>query len=417
MRSPIIALIAVPLITIPAAGAPAATASATPTTPNTTASLVKTVRVDVDGDGVADTVKLFHLEGKKFKLQVITATKKSSVRFTSAVSKDNGVDSVWYGASKMDRVAGAELVVLRWTTKAVKGKATIPVGVYTWRKGKLVAQKAPTSPRGSGWRLSTSYTNFSQGYRFFMKSGKRYVDTAYLDMGPEGENWRGKTTRSVWKHKKWVKVSTRKVNLNAIAAARYQGMHGVPFLVSTGSADIDGDGRGDSLVYERLVDNRGGFMSGVWRLTVHSAAGHSASAKVASSSINDPLVGAALVDGVAGRELVFERSEDDPRWQIFTWRGNALVADPAPVSCDTYLAWSPCGEEISTNFTFSAINGERYVVAKDTLAGASEGEVRFNKSVWRSGKWALVSAWREIYSREQMAKFEAGLFGLQIYQL
>jgi hypothetical protein len=173
-----------------------------------------TVSVDVDGDGKADTVELYKVAASRYLLQVTTASRVSGVFFTSTFPEDWGEPTAWFGAAKVDKVTGYELMVYLW------GGDGVGFTVYTWRSGRLVTEKAPAAPLVKGWYLG------SQGYRFFTSHAKRYVDVSALTANTAGTRWSGKIIRSKWKGDHWAKVSTRTVKLTTAQAAAYQGFNG-----------------------------------------------------------------------------------------------------------------------------------------------------------------------------------------------
>jgi len=181
---------------------------------------VVTTTVDVDGDGKPDTVEVIKITETRYLLQVTTASRISGVFFTSTFPGDWGEPSPWYGAAKLDKAAGYELMVHLW------GGDGVGSAVYTWRSGRLVTETAPAAPLVKGWYQGGPLP-LAQGYKFFDKSGRRYVDVSALDSNAAGTIWSGKIIRSVWKSGKWVKVSTRTVKLTTAQAAAYQGFKGV----------------------------------------------------------------------------------------------------------------------------------------------------------------------------------------------
>ena len=174
--------------------------------------------MDVDGDGLVDTVELFKMPATRYLIQVTTATRISGVFFNSTYPGDWGEPDPWFGAAKLDKAKGYELMVYRW------GGDGVGFTVYTWRSGRLVAEKAPAAPLVSGWYLG------GQGYRFFDSKGKRYVDVSALAGNTAGTIWTGKVVRSVWKSDHWAKLSTRKVKLSTAKANAYIGFNGVTIL-------------------------------------------------------------------------------------------------------------------------------------------------------------------------------------------
>jgi hypothetical protein len=183
-------------------------------------TVLNTVSVDVDGDGAVDTVEVLKYSDTKYLLQVTTATRVSGVFFTSTYPADWGETSPWFGAAKIDKAAGYDLLVYKW------GGDGVGFTVYTWRSGALVSEKAPAAPLAKGWYLG------GQGYRFFNSKGKRYVDVSHLTVNAAGTVWSGKIIRSVWSAGKWKKISTRTVKLSTAKADPYIGFNGAPLIVS-----------------------------------------------------------------------------------------------------------------------------------------------------------------------------------------
>lgn len=175
-----------------------------------------TVKVDVDGDGRKDAVKVTKLSSTKYKVAVTTAKKKSSsISITSTFETDWGSNPYW-GAAKLDKVKGHELLV------ATGGSDGWTTTVLTWRKNKLVRQAAPKE-RGTkyGWYAAALPDWLLSGYRFYTKSGKRYVEQYTLfKMGTP--RWEGRITTSKWTSTGWKKVGkTKVVSLTDAKAKKY----------------------------------------------------------------------------------------------------------------------------------------------------------------------------------------------------
>lgn len=193
-----------------------ATATAAPATPEfapTAAKPVK-VKVDVDGDGRKDTVKVTRLSTNRYKVAVTTAKgRKKSIKITSTIETDWGMDPYW-GAAKLDKVKGHELLL---ATGAGDGYTTT---VLTWRKGKLVKEAAPKarSAKYAWYSLGTDWGR--HGYRFYSKNGKRYVEQ--FSLFKQGTpRWEGTLVTSKWTAKGWKKIKTKQVSLTTTKAKKY----------------------------------------------------------------------------------------------------------------------------------------------------------------------------------------------------
>lgn len=170
-------------------------------------TLVKTVVLDVDGDGRADTFKLYKLSTTKWRAKVVTAKgRTASKTFTSTIVRDWGYASPWGGAAHLDGVRGYEVKLL------TGGGDGVTELVLTWRSGALKAEKAPASPWKLGW-YEGGPGGFGHGYAFFTSAGGvHYVDTYGLTETASGK-LKGTVIRSTWKSAKWTKVKTTKVKL------------------------------------------------------------------------------------------------------------------------------------------------------------------------------------------------------------
>ena len=170
-------------------------------------TLVKTVKLDIDGDRRADTFRLSRLSTTKWKATVVTAKgRTASKTFTSTIVRDWGYASPWGGAARLDGVRGYEVKLL-----TVGGDGVSEI-MLTWRSGALKAEKAPASPWRLGW-YEGGPGGFGHGYAFFTsKKGVRYVDTYGLTKTTSGK-LKGTVIRSKWTSAGWTKVKTTKVNL------------------------------------------------------------------------------------------------------------------------------------------------------------------------------------------------------------
>ena len=183
----------------------------------------RTVYVDVDGDRHADEVTVEQNGPNTFVVNVVTHAGADDVaQVTSTIDDDWGIEP-WYGAAKLDKVKGYELLLL------TSGGDGVMFRVLTWRNGALVAQRAPkTLMKGShDWYLaSLGWARF--GYRFTSVNGHRYVRD--FELYASGKYWKGTIVKSVWKAGAWKKVSSTKVNLTKSQAKRYDRIGGVTII-------------------------------------------------------------------------------------------------------------------------------------------------------------------------------------------
>ena len=203
---------------VPPDGAAAAVPHALPANVAT-----RTVSVDVDGDNQADAVTIEQNGADTFVVNVVTAAGQDDVvQFTSTIDDDWGIEP-WYGAARLDRVKGYELLVL------TSGGDGVMFRVLTWRNGGLVLERAPKKlMKGAyDWYLaSLDWARF--GYRFSTSNGKRYVRD--FELFRNGKYWKGTIVKSVWKSGTWTKLSSRKVTLTNKQARRYNGLSGVTVI-------------------------------------------------------------------------------------------------------------------------------------------------------------------------------------------
>lgn len=185
--------------------------------------VTRTVSVDVDGDGRADTVTVEQSGADLFVVNVVTAAGEDDVvQFVSTIDDDWGIEP-WYGAARLDKVKGYELLLL------TSGGDGATFRVLTWRSGALVFERAPKKLiKGSyDWYLAgMDWARF--GYRFSTVDGRRYVRD--FELFKSGRYWKGTIVKSVWKSGTWVKVASRKVKLTAKQAKRYDGLSGVTVI-------------------------------------------------------------------------------------------------------------------------------------------------------------------------------------------
>lgn len=203
---------------VPSTSAATAVPSALPAQVDT-----RVVSVDVDGDGALDEVVVEQNGADTFVVNVVTAAGADDVvQFTSTIDDDWGIEP-WYGAARLDRVKGHELLLLTW------GGDGVAFRVLTWRHGGLVWQKAPKSRIGTAYEWYLADLGWARyGYRFTTKDGKRYVRD--FELVASGTKWKGTIVKSVWKNGAWTKLYSKRVTLTTKQAKAYNGLSGVTVI-------------------------------------------------------------------------------------------------------------------------------------------------------------------------------------------
>ena len=267
------------------------------------ATPVRHVVTDVDGDGSPDQVTQNYLGARQFELAVTTKGASATVRFTSYVDTDETPASdTWYGASAIDGHAGSELIVNLFTASSATYRENVVLGVYTWRSGRLVAEKAPAAPWGRAWVVNASGSGQARGYRFFTSNGHRYVDATRLTEG--NTRWTGTVTRSVWRHGEWVKASTRRAASVADPAWKATGIAGPKLLQGQLSADVDGDGTADLVA---------AYRTGSAHYLVRASTATRKVEKTLSAFVDPPFLGAAQTRRHRRRRADVHRRPGRPR--------------------------------------------------------------------------------------------------------
>lgn len=150
----------------------AAPAAAAPPAPLFTAAKVITKeKVDVDGDGVKDSVTVSRVATEKYKIAVKTAAgESSSLTVASNIYERYGVSPL-AAAAELDGEKGYELIFGLFK-RDIRGWY-----VLTWRDGEIVRERAP-APRPSSdefmWRTGSTGP-ITRGYTFYTTEGGRYV--------------------------------------------------------------------------------------------------------------------------------------------------------------------------------------------------------------------------------------------------
>ena len=381
-------------LTVAAISTPAQASPVQPAEP-ATPTVLRTVRVDVNGDGKADTVTVTALGGTQYELKVVTAKATASVTFTSVA--DAAAWQVWQGAAKLDGVRGNELIV---GTDGGVGQIGA-LAVYTWRKGSLVAEAAPAAPGTPGW-----WAGDSHGFRFFTSGGRAHVDVTDLTGVVTSGRSTAKIVRSVWRNGKWVRTSTRTVKLSATRVENYVNLHAPSILVKQAKIDMDGDGKLDAVSYRLLAPN-------TQQTRIVTAKG-----KVIKRSISatrdysgPPLI--ATIDGVPGAELVYSDG-DSYTWKVLTLRKGKLVIAPSP---EGGRLWTRTPEGGGENYDLASVNGQWQVTTRVFNEYAVPTTMNWTRYLWVSGKWVKDSAWTTNVTEDEAGAMCHGFCGVTITQL
>lgn len=397
-----------------ATGAPSASAFIEPA--ESTPHVLKRLLTDVTGDGRKDDVALVSVGADRFRLTVTAARSGtvSSVEFTSQLTDRMPADAALYGAASLDGTKGMEVIVQRWNRELAMVSQAVDLTIYTWRGGKLVSERAPKGGWKSGWHFGDGTTNVTQGYRFFDKSGRRYIDVSALTFKAIREGrWVGKITRSVWRKGAWVKLSTRRVTLTQTQAEPYLRYDGPAVLKSILAADVDGDARLDEVRYYQYRDLTD---AGKFRLKVTTATGRVGTRNF-TALVGEPLIGLADIDGAPGDEVLLYVTYDQPTWQVLTWRNGKLSVEPGPARCGgpAGKSWAGCSEEAFVQMTFSRQDGTAYVEFLTTSSHWDEGGTALiDRSAWQSDAWMKVSSRSEELTEEQRGALCSGFCGVAI---
>ena len=376
----------------------------------TSPAVVKHVSTDDDGDHTRDSVSLTYLGSNQFALTATTTKGKSStVTFTSRVdTKWAPATDTWYGASAIDGRKGSELIVNKFTKATAGSRANVALAVYTWRSGKLVAAKAPSSRWGKAWKVNATLAGEARGYNFFTKSGHRYVDANRMTTGKYTRPWNGYVTRSVWRGGTWVKLWTHKaktVKTSALRAWGQVGIAGPNLLLGQVNVDVDGDGRTDLVGYYR-----DGFDLHMFR--VATAAGRTVYVGYQTEP-DSAFIGAAQLDGVAGDELIAEIGSEGPVWTVFSWSDYTIRETPMPAlygGTGGSIPWQGHSDEAITNLRFYTAGGSAYVETGWIWYENSilSDPVNFATSVWQDGKWVKQSQEQRVLNGAERATFHQG---------
>lgn len=194
-------------------GAVGTTAHASTSVPsNDSVRKVKT-RIDVDGDNKRDVVRTKRLRHGNMRVIVRTHRGKRMTRVVRAVETSR---AHWHGATRIDGVRGAELVVSRGQIGD-----SAPFTVFTERRGKLVRLRAPKAAHNWGINTGPSAMNG------FERHGKgRATTLTYNTLNQRGNGrWAGRSRDYRWRRGHWVRIDSDRIHArNArVAWHRYGG--------------------------------------------------------------------------------------------------------------------------------------------------------------------------------------------------
>ncbi len=172
-------------------------------------------------------------------------------------------------------------------------------------------------------------------------------------------------------------------------------------LAQTRYADVDGDGRPDTVGIYRVGAARNqstGLLEQWWQVKVTTATGDVAW----SPQIRSPLPGhrwwgSANLDGSRGKELLFVTgAEDFVQFVVLHWDAGALRFEKAPAGPRgpkrLRQTWDAATETFRSGYRLFTYRGERYVnMWQADCPVHGRCTVRVMLSVWRHGSWQTVS--------------------------
>jgi hypothetical protein len=154
-------------------------------------------RVDVDGDGRTDVVRLRKVEDQHAVLTVSTARGATLSRHL----RTTWIDPMWHGAARIDGRPGAELVLI---TDA--GAHTLFHTVLTFADGRLVRQQR----KGPGRTWVTDGAAFVNiGWKRYRKDGRAFVAKRWVTEDYESPGWSGKSVTYRWGRGEWHRAATK----------------------------------------------------------------------------------------------------------------------------------------------------------------------------------------------------------------
>lgn len=206
------------------------TASATPSACGSAAHCKVVDHADVDGDGHADTVAIVaEVDKSGFAKSATVRVKTSNGKLLTHTVKGVsmvGKSQLFRGAAAIDGERGAELVITHRS-----GAHTVWYKVLTEKRGRLRVSPAPKLPgdraRTTDWLTDGSVGTTAGIYRH-KKSGKPATVTfKSAASNPDGSSSRlkGSSTKFVWQHGDWKKISSTKHSWAPKQAAKISGWH------------------------------------------------------------------------------------------------------------------------------------------------------------------------------------------------
>lgn len=194
----------------------------------------------------------------------------------------------------------------------------------------------------------------------------------------------------------------------------------------TSRADVDGDGRRDTIQLNR---RRVTADDCTFRLTVTTARGARAIRDVVVPNYGDGTLqpedvwnGTAAVDGAPGVELSVDRSGkvgDFPWPHLYTWRAGRLVPAPAPGVTSGNPGWSVADHFVLVQgYDVRTVKGSRQITATELKGsfGADRERVTFRGTRvtyrWQRGAWVKVGTQRTGALTDAAAQRFAGWQGV-----
>lgn len=214
-----------------------------PTSAEAKTHRVQTVKADVDGDGRADSIKVYRLANKSryrttYKVIVKTARGKRAARILATTgSKETGrITKPLITVAPLDGVAGGELAVRTYDFSRGDDSRGAFV-LLSWRKGKLVQEK----PATGAWDVTNSGSMGSWGgnkFVFDRVGGVKY-SLACSDYSYESRDSNGNlivvtsyaVTISAWQENAWMVTETSDQNNPRCHPASGSGAVVLPYLL------------------------------------------------------------------------------------------------------------------------------------------------------------------------------------------
>jgi hypothetical protein len=190
----------------------------------TTTTIPRTERlpgIDVDGDGVTDSITVRRVYNSPRDRQQVTllTVETEDAGDTAAIVTEWTTLAPWFGAAEIDNTPGAELVFRRDSGAHIQTFV-----VYTWRHGSLVEERAPGAPDSGGrWVVDAAY-NSVVGVDCTVIDGVHYVTlTNASPDDPMDDVLVGDST--VWTSDAeggWRKVRSQRISLKRDAPDEYE---------------------------------------------------------------------------------------------------------------------------------------------------------------------------------------------------